>query len=266
MRKTIAILASVAFSGSAFGADMVVKAPPLSAAPGFNWSGFYAGGNIGYGWGTAESNITLTVPTFPVGPVPATIPDSVDPQGLIGGVQIGSNWQFSAPWVVGLEADWQGSGQKAAGSLPPQPSTSLLGVGTIQTNYNANIEWFGTVRGRIGYALDRVLIYATGGLAYGEVKIVGNATDSGTVLRFPYSETASFSGSTVNAGWTLGGGIEGVLVGNWTWKAEYLYLDLGSLDTSATATGINGAEPVSTHTHFTDNVVRAGLNYHFNGL
>jgi outer membrane immunogenic protein len=245
---------------------MAVKASPPSPqeATAHSWSGFYVGGNIGYGWGNADSNVTLGVPTFPLGPVPVTIPNSAKPNGIIGGAQIGYNWQLSTPWVLGVEADWQGSGQKGSSTLPPQPNSTLLSNGTSNAAYNADINWFGTVRGRIGYAFDHILFYATGGLAYGEVKIAGTATDSGIVVGFPYSATGSFGRSRVNAGWALGGGIEGVLAGNWSWKAEYLYLDLGSVDTSAT--GPFGTEPIYAHTHFTDNIIRAGLNYRFGGL
>jgi outer membrane immunogenic protein len=256
-------LGLIAAAGSASAADMPVKAPlpPVAPAPGFNWSGFYVGGNIGYGWGNANSVVTLAVPTFPVGPVPTPIPNSAKPDGIIGGAQIGYNWQPSGPWVLGAEADWQGSGQKGSGTLPPQPSISVISVGTINTTYNANIASFGTVRGRVGYSFDRVLLYATGGLAYGEVKISGTSTDSGIVVGLPYSATGSFSRSHMNAGWTLGGGIEGAFAGNWSWKAEYLYLDLGSLDIAAS--GPFTTEPIYSHTHFTDNVIRAGLNYRF---
>jgi outer membrane immunogenic protein len=187
----------------------------------------------------------------------------VTPRGILGGAQIGYNWQSSPNWVFGIEADWQGSGQKASSVLPDQPYFVGLAFGAVTSSYDAKIDWFGTVRGRIGYAWDRILLYATGGLAYGEVKIAGTATDSGISIGGPFSSTAAFGGSKVNAGWTLGGGIEGALVHNWTWKAEYLYVDLGTLDTSSA--GPFGSEPVTTHTRFTDNVVRVGLNYRFRG-
>ena len=245
-------------------ADIAVKAPPSPPAPAWSWTGFYVGGNVGYSWGNADSDFTLTVPTFPVGLVPKSLSDLARPNGIIGGPQIGYNWQSSRTWVFGVEADWQGSGQKASSTLPPQPSTGLLGGGTIQTPYDAKIGWFGTVRGRIGYAFDRVLLYATGGLAYGEVKIAGSVTDSGIVLGTPYSAVTPFSGSKVNTGWTFGGGIEGAFAGNWSWKVEYLYLDLGSLDASSPgALSPAGFEPMNAHTRFTDNIVRVGLNYRF---
>jgi outer membrane immunogenic protein len=261
--RLTAILAAAFIAGAgqaAFAADMPVKAPAYKAAApvAFNWSGFYVGGNVGYGWGKANSDVTLTVLGFPV-----PIPDTAKPKGTIGGAQIGYNWQLSPNWVLGVEADWQASGQKASIALPDQPFGGIicLCVGTLTSAYDAKIDWFGTVRGRVGYGWDRFLIFATGGLAYGEVKIAGTATESGVSIGGPFSSTASFGGSKVNAGWTLGGGVEAALVDGWSVKAEYLYLDLGSLDTASA--GPFGSETVTTHTRFTDNIVRVGVNYRF---
>ena len=204
----------------------------------YNWTGFYIGANAGHGWGHADSSVVyfgnaLTLPTG------FAMSDLAKPNGFIGGAQIGYNWQVSRDWVFGLEADWQGSGQKAASSRPSQ-SYILPGVGapiaagTYQMTYDAKIDWFGTARARIGYAAwNRILLYATGGLGYAEVKVSGTATDSGNSAFGPYNTTAAFGGSKVNAGWTVGGGIEAALAGNWTWKVEYLYLDLGTLDLTA---------------------------------
>jgi hypothetical protein len=139
------------------------------------------------------------------------------------------------------------------------------------------------VRARIGYVWGNgeVLTYLTGGLAYGEVKINGTTTVSGlagetTRGTFNFSLTDAFGHSQVNAGWVVGGGTEGVIWGahNWTWKIEGLYMDLGTLDTTGVTTGVSAAcngpcvgpplpqgGQVTTHSHFTDAIVRAGLNY-----
>lgn len=267
MRRLSAIVLASAICGFGAGqgraADLPAKAPAAAAAVVYTWSGFYAGGNVGYGWGKAANDVSFSQ----LGAIPPgfAIADSVRLKGILGGAQIGYNWQPSRNWVFGLEADWQAADQKAGNTLPPQPYIIIpVTGGAIQTAYDAKIAWFGTVRGRIGYAFDRVLLYATGGLAYGKVKVSGTVTDSGTILGFfPFSATAPFGGSKVNAGWTLGGGIEGAIAGNWTWKIEYLYLDLGSLDTAAA--GPFGGETITTHTRFTDNIVRVGLNYRFGG-
>jgi outer membrane immunogenic protein len=121
------------------------------------------------------------------------------------------------------------------------------------------------VRGRIGYAWDRFMLYATGGLAYGEVGLGGTHI---VFLSGPPLISTGIGHSQINIGWTGGAGFEAVLAGNWTWKAEYLYADLGFLDDAGTCptcgSGIfpNGGR-TATHTHFTDNIVRAGLNYKF---
>ncbi len=122
------------------------------------------------------------------------------------------------------------------------------------------------MRSRIGYALDRLLIYATGGLAYGQARLAGTMVDSGTTLVIcfmctptPFGGTAQFATWRVNAGWVLGAGIEGALVDNWTWKAEYIYVDLGSLNVSAP--GPFAPETINVHARLTDNIMRAGLNY-----
>ena len=146
---------------------------------------------------------------------------------------------------------------------------------------DAKIDWFGTARGRLGFLVtDQLLLNATGGLAYGEVKLSGltNASLAGTIAGVPVQGGTSiaFGDSRTNVGWTVGGGIEGKFWGwlspAWSWKAEYLYIDLGSLDTvtlrgPSTAVGnlfgntTMTIGPLTTHTRFTDNIVRVGLNY-----
>jgi outer membrane immunogenic protein len=125
----------------------------------------------------------------------------------------------------------------------------------VTTSYEAKIDWFGTLRGRLGYSFDRrILVYATGGLAYGHVSLSG--TSSTAFL----AATTPFSNAVVNTGWTVGGGVEGFAWSpRWTWKVEYLYLDLGKLNSAVTA----GLTTTRATTAFTDNVVRAGLNFHF---
>jgi outer membrane immunogenic protein len=131
------------------------------------------------------------------------------------------------------------------------------------------------VRGRIGYAWDSVLVYGTGGLAYGRFNVSGVNTIAGTAtcvvtavvcvapVVTPFSQTTSLSSSKSKAGWTLGAGVEGAaFLPNWTWKAEYLYLDFGKFDHSfATA----GGGLATTSTHATDHILRFGVNYRFAG-
>src|SRR3954469_7973574 len=170
---------------------------PLNA---YSWAGPYLGGNIGYAWGSVSNN-------------------GAKPSGFAGGVQGGYNWQ-SGPWVFGLEADIQASGANA--TFAP---------------WKFSNPWFGTVRGRVGYALNNVLFYGTGGLAFGELR----------------GETFGLAESHTTAGWTVGAGAEMGLAPNWTARVEYLYVDLS--DSRFTITGLpNGY-------HF--GLVRLGVNYRF---
>jgi outer membrane immunogenic protein len=283
----------------AFAADIAVKAPPPAPAPVYNWTGWYAGGNAGASFGSVKTDfnvapVTVMTNISSVGNT-NVIPgfagrDEVYPAGFIGGGQIGYNWQFSPIWVVGVEADFQGADEKAHSTLgnnftltnPNNPSTV---PGTTLIDYQAKIDWFGTVRLRAGYVWGNgdVFSYVTGGLAYGEVGLGGTSTVSGTVTGcFPncpigFSTTHAIGHSQVNAGWTVGSGTEGRLAGlpGWTYKIEGLYMDLGHVNDTdellgcfsgktvvpCTATAAGGQ--TFTHTHFTDTILRGGLNYHF---
>src|SRR5450830_1778524 len=140
----IALLAATTLGvGVAAAADLPTKAPMYSPAPVFSWTGFYVGLNAGYGW--ANTSIT-------------GVAGSSNLNGFLGGAQIGYNWQGASPLVLGIEAYFQGTGQRR--------SDTALGITVDQS-----LPWFGTVRGRIGYAFDRTMIYATGGLAYADYKL-----------------------------------------------------------------------------------------------
>jgi outer membrane immunogenic protein len=211
--------------------------------------------------------------------------DTEHPSGFIGGGQIGYNWQYSPLIVVGLEADFQGALERDTNNLS-QPFSAIeagaLVTSTALTNYTTQIDWFGTVRGRIGYVWGTngdVLTYVTGGLAYGEVKINGTNNTSGTPTGVfcpcaPFSSIQTFGHSQVNTGWTIGSGTEGkLLIPGWTYRIEYLYMDLGTLNTTSAGSiscGPPGCNPgfltggqVTTHSHFTDGILRAGVNYQF---
>jgi len=170
--------------------------------------------------------------------------DRTYPSGFIGGGQIGYNWQYSPLIVVGLEADFQGALERDSNNLnnpfiftPPATATS---TGTQVTDYTTKIDWFGTVRARIGYVWGNgnVMSYLTGGLAYGKVDLEGTSTVNGTIIGSLFSTTQNFGHSQVNTGWVVGYGTEGRLaVPGWTWKVEGLWMDLGHLDTASVTTG-----------------------------
>jgi outer membrane immunogenic protein len=296
MSKLATCAAIAALIGTpAFAADMAVKAPPAPApAPVYNWTGWYVGVNAGASFGNVKTDFN-GAPVFAESTCCGTVQvtpgfgfsDRNYPSGFIGGGQIGYNWQYSPLIVVGLEADFQGALEKDTSNLGPQ-NFSFEGQagagseGTLVAQYSTQIDWFGTVRARIGYVWGggNVMSYLTGGLAYGEVKINGATTlraDIGSEIAVgPFSATDTFSHSHVNTGWVLGYGTEGRLgTSNWTWKIEGLYMDLGHVDATGTSsisctgvcaflgdTHLTGGQ-VTTHSHFTDGILRGGLNYKF---
>ena len=210
---------------SVFGADlaprMYNKAPsPMVAV--YDWTGFYIGGNIGYSWGRSSDTSTLT---NGAGTVLFTSIDRTDLNGVVGGGQAGYNWQMQN-WLLGLEADIQGTGERGSRAFlcptgvctPPFGVVAVFPGPAVPVALNQKLQWFGTVRGRVGVlATPTVLLYATGGLAYGGVRT------SDIIGLVP----TGFSNTDTRVGYTVGAGIEGVIAGNWTAKLEYLYVDLG---------------------------------------
>ena len=239
---------------------------PVYVEPVFDWTGFYIGGNVGYSWGRSSDTSTLT--NTP-GTVLFTSSDKTNLDGIVGGGQIGYNWQMQG-WLFGLEADIQGTDEKGTRNFTCPQATCTPNVGgflalvipgpAVPAALSQKIDWFGTVRGRIGVlAAPKVLLYATGGLAYGEV-------DSSAVIGLV--PTAFSTISSTNVGWTLGAGIEGVIGGNWTARLEYLYVDLGKVNGSfQTAIGGLGGGVLSSNysSRITDNILRVGVNYKFGG-
>jgi len=228
-RLWIAGALALAAGGQALAADLpppvmpVAPATYLPVAPPFSWTGIYIGINGGYGFG--QSNWTAPPPTGSTG-------NFSTGGGLVGGT-IGANYQWSQ-FVLGIEAD--GDWQNVNGSV---------GCGTpggFPTSCQTQSDWLATVRGRAGYAWDRVLFYGTGGAAFANVQ-AGSAN------------TGSFDTGT-QIGWTAGAGIEYAFMPNLTGKVEYLYVDLGNLSCN-----VNCA--AGTSVTFTENIVRAGINYKF---
>ena len=259
--------AASAVSSAALAADLpartYTKAPMF--APVTNWSGFYGGVNAGYGWGNNDVAISDVTPLSPGASGIANQSFGRNASGAFGGGQIGYNWQMGS-FVTGLETDIQGSGIKSSATQNLAITDGIAST-TIGSS-EQKLSWFGTFRGRVGVTVTPdLLLYGTGGLAYGET------SDSATVTRsFPGASTNTWTGpmtSSTRTGWAAGAGVEWMFARGWSAKAEYLHLDLGS-SASATAQQVNsvgglGAEflAVRLHNGGTD-TVRAGVNYHFN--
>ncbi|MGL5165561.1 MAG: outer membrane protein [Afipia sp.] len=237
-------------SASAMAADLpartYTKAPPIVAS---DWTGFYAGVNVGYG-------ITDSAATSSVSPAPgvifATTAGNVSAGGVIGGFQAGYNWQVAPTWVFGLEADIQGADQKGGIS----GSTILLGPNNFFAT-DSRLNYFGTVRARLGWlANPSTLLYATGGFAYGETELNLNRN-----LVSAGGLATSVSSRRTDTGWTVGGGLETKIWGNWTAKAEYLYVQLDNRSASVLDAGAGLTQIGSVD--FKDHIVRVGVNYKF---
>jgi outer membrane immunogenic protein len=199
-------LALAGFGASAQAADMYGRRAPLMAPyllNGHSWAGPYIGGNIGYQWGDISNN-------------------GAEPSGINGGIQGGYNWQFGQ-FVIGGEADIQASGASDTFAA-----------------WKFSNPWFGTLRGRAGFAMNNILIYGTGGLAFGNVRA--------EVLNLTETHSA--------AGWTLGAGAEIGITQNWSARAEYLYVNLN--DNQFALTGLPNGYQFS--------VVRLGVNYKFSPM
>jgi outer membrane immunogenic protein len=198
------------------------------------WRGAYIGLNGGYPWG--DTTARFTAPD-----ISGTA--ALHPEGWFGGGQVGYNAQFG-PMVLGVEADIQVADlSDAAATATP------AGFAARATT---DIDWFSTVRGRAGFAIDRVLVYATGGFAFADVDNKITATNG--------IDSVAMSGSDIETGYSVGGGLEWMLAPNLTTRVEYLFVDLG--DHSIHGVGTDG-NPYSARFDNDFQLVRAGLNYKF---
>jgi outer membrane immunogenic protein len=291
--------------------------PPPSPLP--VWTGFYAGLNAGYSWSASNGIATSTTALSPLpylddgaydyGAYAATAALSASGRasapmsGFIGGGQLGYNYQFNSSFVAGFETDLQGSGAKGGGGFlnaAHEPSAihvdkcsdgiSLCRDDTFSSiSIRRSVNWLGTVRGRLGYLVTpSLLAYATGGFAYGGVSVRSDFANAWTpTTPAPYGGWAEDIGSPGGigafsrtlAGWTAGGGLEWMVLPGVSVKAEYLYYNLGAVN-SATPWALyrleggrewdGGATPAllasGQHMSFDGHVARAGLNYHFGNI
>jgi outer membrane immunogenic protein len=287
MHRLMVAIAAAGLSSSAFAADLYTKAP----APSKSWTGFYTGVDLGYGWKDPTVSISGADPLMTAiwgGLFGGTAPSqtiSFENKGVFGGLVTGYNWQVNRNWLVGVEADFNASnihGQGTSSSLFQSTNPTITQIITA----NQNIQWFGTVRPRLGWlATDDLLLYGTGGFAFGRVdEQVGyglaNFTGANVVSGFGFGFACTipsrdcFIGSSTRTatGWTAGGGAEYRVPGsNASIKAEYLYVNLGQGDdfrvvardlgccVPGRLASFNAAYSQTTDFH----TVKLGINWHW---
>ena len=224
-----------------------------------SWEGFYAGLHAGYGWGDADTHIN---------PLPNAssfinlIPTILDPDmaGALAGGQAGYNWQRQA-LVFGVETDFSGSGMTGSETQSPitqNNGTPMPGAGNY-TRTHQDTDWFGTLRLRAGATpISKVLLYLTGGMAYGRVNYTAN-TDfrPGGTIEYPAASR------TTKVGWTAGAGAEIALNSRWSLKAEYLYYDLGRETLTAQPVPANPPFQIEYVWKTRAHTMNVGLNYKF---
>ncbi len=289
MNKITSSLVAISLAlsaGSALAADLPsLKAPPVILPPPPLWTGFYFGANVG---GIFDASTGATIAAAPLfndttgaalgapsyfGTASAASIGgnaSLSNAGVIGGGQAGYNWQFNNNFLAGLEADIQGttlSSNATASGAATEPSTGSL-VSTTAA-LTKSLSYLGTVRGRLGFlATPTLLVFGSGGLAYGGMNFTAGLFQTSSNSNFPYS-AVSADYNDARIGWTAGGGVEWMFAPNWSAKVEYLYYDLG---TASAANALSAAVPAGnllygsyyqTSTHFNGHVVRAGVSYHF---
>jgi outer membrane immunogenic protein len=291
--KKIVLASAMLCSTSLMAADLPsVKSAPVSPAP--LWTGFYAGLNVGYGFGGDEyvqnsgspGGFLTTTANATIGNAILSTNNTggvVSSSGVIAGGQVGYNRQVTPQFVFGVEADIQGSGLNGSGTLSGVGlrqinSTTNLGY-VLSTRITENLSSIGTARGRVGYLVaPTVMIYGTAGLAYGEK----NLTATPSRVTFQVSPTYVYgssyasifsqgSASNFAAGWTAGGGAEWMVAPNWSVKGEALYYNLGGLSASNEEYRVDSSTPyaasvLNTQVKFEGIIARAGVNYHFDFL
>lgn len=211
-------------AGAAFAADMPVAEPAAPVTvPSFSWSGAYIGAQVGYDWMDADNRVN--------GFKPGSKPD-----GFTAGGFAGLNYQLdNSPLVLGVEADLNYSDANGA-------SRTRAITGAPNVKIQNSFDWTGAVRGRVGYAFDRFLVYGAGGVAFADHDIKAKGAAGG-------------SDDTIAVGWTIGGGVEAALGDNVTARVEYRYSDFGTDSFSVANTRVKS--------DVTDNRVMLGLGYKF---
>ncbi|WP_291573173.1 outer membrane beta-barrel protein [Bradyrhizobium sp.] len=266
MKKlALALTALAAFSGSAVAADLPARTytkAPVIADSGYNWTGFYVGGDVGGAW-------TSNTGTFSPLPSPIDfgifgISASNGGSGIIGGFHAGYNWQFTPTWIAGIEGDWSRS--KARGSFSQvmsfDPPPGILANSFV--NMSSTLDWLASIRGRLGYlVMPNLLAYGTGGAAWGKFDYAANDSNG---FSGGASYTTSAAVSSTQSGYVVGGGLEWAITNNWLLRGEYLYYRLNSApNVVAQSANLTFQSSPSGYSWSSTNVsvARAGLSYKF---
>ncbi len=255
-RVILSLLAATAMTAAASAADLPRRAQPAYIAPVFTWTGFYAGLNAGYAF---NGDSDLKNVNYNYGPFVGNYGNNffnnrktTDEGSFTGGGTVGYNYQMGS-FVLGLEADinYANVEKKYYASY-----VTASGYTFDELNAKSRTEWFGTVRPRLGFTpVDRLMVFVTGGLAYGQVKTSGEYVD--------HFNGYSFGGnkSDTRVGWTVGAGAEYAITNNIIIKGEYAYVDLG--EKNRLVPGFYNTESFTWKDATNFHVVRAGVNYKF---
>jgi outer membrane immunogenic protein len=283
-----AVAGSALVSGiaAANAADMAVKAPIPMAPAAFSWTGFYIGANVGGAWtpNNGGSDFGPLFPPFIVLPPAVGIPTVIPGQlaslvgdgrrsGVIGGGQIGYNWQVNQ-FVLGVEADAVGTGLKGSSATASRtigaPIFAVPVTQTVTVDFG-HVEWMASFRGRAGFAVNQALFYVTGGGAVAEFGGSRTTLVNGPGISIPAAGTyvATNGGSTTRWGWTVGGGIEWAFNQNWSVAGEYRYTDFGNRGTTFDIPSGLAAAPIfftgTARSRLTVEQATFRLNYRFGG-
>jgi outer membrane immunogenic protein len=278
MRKVLGFVgATLLFAGPALAADLPVKAPVMPLGPVFNWTGFYLGGEVGAKWADTTWTTTSLTDTSFVRPIDGTSPRGFNPVGARVGGYLGYNWQFAPQWVGGFEADmaWADKTETAAG-LPgcARPVANTCGLisapGPGVDLSSVKMGWDASVRARLGFLVTpQLLLYGTGGVAWQQLETSGTCQHS---LPDPYcfvepgNPFVTVTNSTVRTGWTVGGGLEANIYGNWLLRGEYRYSDFGTWNNAFNfnvAGETPGFDTYRFHLKATTQIATVGLAYKF---
>lgn len=254
----------------------------MSCAHAEDFRGFYFGANLGGAWGNSDASANAVCPAnaatayFCAAAVAANNGTAVSNQGsgslsddnVTGGVQAGYNAQ-SGGLVYGFEVDFSsfelGASRSGTSNYPTNPGLGAVG-NTFTIGSGLGTNWLFTARGRFGWAVSHLLLYATGGLALTDLKTTATFRDNLAPAGFTPGASMFASNTDIKAGWTVGGGAEWVVHGNWTIRGEYLYVDFGSVTASGRVTNVSypgGSNPLSISENLSAHIARAGVNYRF---